>query len=181
MVENNDLIQVRNFTEQRICYLIPEKNVRRDFAPFESKDIEAGELRELFFKSGGRTILQDYLGVCNQELAEEFGVSEDLYTHEYSWTNDDIERVLLEGSEDELADALDFAPTGIVETLIVKAVELKIPDMNKRKLIQKMTDKDISKMISYAEVLEEPVVEKVTRTRRTAEKTESAPTGRRAG
>lgn len=181
MVNNNDIIKVRNFTEQRICYLIPEKNVRRDFSPFETKEIEAGELRELFFKSGGRTILQEYLGVDNQELAAEFNITEDLFTHEYSWTNKDIDRVLLEGSEDELADALDFAPLGIVETLITRAVDLKIPDMNKRKLIQKMTDKDISKMIEYAEALAEPVEEKVTRNRRVNKEETSVRTGRRVG
>ena len=113
MVNNEELIEVRNFTSQRIAYLIPERSVRRDFSAFETKEITAGELRELWFKSGGKTLLQHYLGVNNEELAHEFGISKDQYTHEYSWTKKDIDRVLQTGSEDELADALDYAPLGV--------------------------------------------------------------------
>lgn len=84
MKTNEETVKVRNLTDQEIHYIIPEKNVRRDFAPFESKEVEVSELRELYFKSGGRTILQEYLGVDDQELAAEFGISEDLFNHEYS-------------------------------------------------------------------------------------------------
>lgn len=154
MLENTDRVTVRNFTDQRVVYVIPEKNIRREFMGFESKQIEVGELRELWFKSGGAKLLQDYLAVENRELAKEFDITDDLFEHEYSWTQKDIDRVLLEGSEDELADALDYAPRGIVETLIDRAVALRIPNMNKRKLIKQMTSKDISKKIAYAEMLE---------------------------
>lgn len=154
MVNNNDIVKVRNFTNQRIAYLIPEKNIRRDFSGFEVKEITAQELRELWFKSGGKNLLQNYLGVDNKELAAEFGISDDDFNHEYSWTNETINNVLLHGSVDELADALDYAPLGIIETLVSRAVELRIPDMNKRKLIKEMTGKDVTKMISYTEFLE---------------------------
>lgn len=59
----------------------------------------------------------------------------------------------MEGSLDELADALDYAPRGIQDTLFSRAVELKIPDMNKRNYIHKQTGRDITKMITYAEYL----------------------------
>lgn len=99
-------------------------------------------------------MLQHYLGVNNKELAHEFGISNDQYTHEYSWTRKDIDRVLQTGSADELADALDYAPLGIMETLVGRAVDLRISDMNKRKLIKEMTGKDVSKMINYVEELD---------------------------
>ena len=170
MVENTDIIKVRNFTDQRIAYLIPELNCRRDFSGFESKEVTAEELRALWFKSGGKNILKNYLGVDNQELAEEFEISEDEFTHEYSWTNKDIDRVLMSGSIDELADALDYAPLGIIETLVSRAVELRMPDMNKRKLIKEMTNKDVTKMIGYSEFLEEDLLEEAPVRRRRAEK-----------
>lgn len=47
MVQDTDRVVVRNFTDQRVVYTIPEKNIRRDFSGFESKTLEAGELREL--------------------------------------------------------------------------------------------------------------------------------------
>ena len=84
MVKDTDIIAVRNFTDQRVVYTIPEKNIRRDFSGFETKQVQAGELRELWFKSGGAKLLQDYLGVNNKELAKEFGITNDLFTHEYS-------------------------------------------------------------------------------------------------
>lgn len=184
MVENTDMIKVRNFTDQRIVYLIPEMNCRRDFSGFETKEVPAEELRALWFKSGGKNILTNYLGVDNQELAEEFEITEDEFTHEYSWTNKDIDRVLTSGSIDELADALDYAPIGIIETLVSRAVALRIPDMNKRKLIKEMTNKDITKMITYTEFLEEDISEEapVQRRRRTEANTNETPVnaGRRA-
>lgn len=182
MVNNDELIKVRNFTGQRIAYLIPERSIRRDFAPFERKEITAGELRELWFKSGGKILLQNYLGVDNRELAREFGVSKDQFTHEYSWTKKDIDRVLQTGSEDELADALDYAPLGITETLVNRAVELRISDMNKRKLIKEMTGKDVTKMINYVEELDidnPRQQEKIQR--RVQHQKENARTGRRTG
>ena len=182
MVKDTDIIAVRNFTDQRGVYTIPEKNIRRDFSGFETKQVQAGELRELWFKSGGAKLLQDYLGVNNKELAKEFGITNDLFTHEYSWTNEDIDRVLTSGSEDELADALDYAPRGIVETIIDRAVALRIPNMNKRKLIKEMTDKDINKKIGYAELLatDNDKVENTPRRRRVSQ-SEEKPAGRRAG
>ena len=181
MVKNEELIEVRNLTAQRIAYLIPERSVRRDFSAFETKEITAGELRELWFKSGGKILLQNYLGVNNKELAREFGVTNDQFTHEYSWTKKDIDRVLLEGSGDELADALDYAPLGIVETLINRAVELRISDMNKRKLIKEMTDKDVSKMINYVEELELDTPEQQEKVQRRVQTQQKNRTGRRAG
>lgn len=181
MIENTELVGVHNFTDQRVVYTIPEKNVRRDFSSFERKEIEAGELRELFFKSGGAKLLQDYLGVENKELAEEFGVTNDQFTHEYSWTQEDIDAVLLKGSEDELADALDYAPNGIVDTIVNRAVSLRIPDMNKRKLIHTMTGKDVSKKIGYAEMLAADSEEEVAApTRRRTSRDAAVATGRRA-
>lgn len=181
MVNNDELVEVRNLTAQRIAYLIPERSVRRDFSAFETKEITAGELRELWFKSGGKILLQNYLGVNNKELAREFGVTNDQFTHEYSWTKKDIDRVLLEGSGDELADALDYAPLGIVETLINRAVELRISDMNKRKLIKEMTDKDVSKMINYVEELELDAPEQQEKVQRRVQTQQKNRTGRRVG
>ena len=183
MVNDTDMIAVRNFTSQWVVYTIPEKNIKRDFSAFETKNIEAGELRELWYKPGGEKLLQDYLGVDNRELAQEFNISDDLFEHEYSWTQEDIDRVLISGSEDELADALDYAPKGIIESIVDRAVALRIPDMNKRKLIKNMTDKDVSKKIGYAELLEAEEDNKNENTprRRRTEKTEDKPTGRRAG
>lgn len=154
MLQNDVVVRVRNLTDQTIAYVIPELKVRRVFRDFETKEITAHELRQLWYMPGGARLLQDFLAVENKELAEEFGVSEDSFLHEYSWTLEDIKRVLLKGSIDELADALDFAPLGIIDTLVSQAIALELADMNKDRLIQEKTGHNISKMIQYHEELE---------------------------
>ena len=46
-----------------------------------------------------------------------------------------------------LLDALDYAPDAIKESLVDIAVELEIPDVNRRKAIKDATGKDVTKMI----------------------------------
>lgn len=155
MVNNNELILVRNMTDQIIVYNIPEFHIKRRFAAFESKNIAAKELRDLYFLAGGARILQCYLCVTNEELAAEFGVSKDMFTHEYSWTKKDIDDTLMNGSIDLLADAFDFAPVGICETLVSEAIRLRIPDRNKHRLIESVTGRDIAQMIEFDEKLDQ--------------------------
>ena len=83
MIDDNTIVTVRNMTDQGITYIVPELNVRRRFSAFESKKVNAKELRQLWYLNGGARLLQDYLAVENQELAQEFGISEDVFTHEY--------------------------------------------------------------------------------------------------
>lgn len=153
MVQDNETIHVRNLTNQRVAYTLPETNTKRRFVGFESKPVTAREMRDLYYSQGGSNLLLGYLAVDNKELAEEFGIESDLFDHEYSWTEQDIERVLLEDDIDVLKDAFDFAPVGICETLAAKAVELEIADMNKRNYIQQVTKRDVTKMINYAHEL----------------------------
>lgn len=186
MINDNQIIVVRNMTDQNVIYIVPEMGVRRKFSPFESKKITAKELRQLWYLAGGARLLQNYLAVENQELAEEFGVSEDLFTHEYSWTKEDIDENLKNGSLELLEDAFDFAPTGICETLVTRAIQLKIPDRNKHLLIQRVTGRDISKMIEYKEKIDSLSEENLNqearpRTRRVGGKDKNSSTGRRVG
>ena len=84
MINDDLIVRVRNLTDQTIAFTIPELRVRRVFRGFEHKDLTAGELRQLWYLPGGSKLLQDYLAVENQELAAEFGISKDLFIHEYS-------------------------------------------------------------------------------------------------
>ena len=68
-----------------------------------------------------------------------------------------------------LEDALDFGPAGIREMLIDYAVKLKIPDTNRRKVISKMANVNIDRMIEFSEQ-EEENEEKVNTRRMTVQK-----------
>jgi len=148
-------VQVQNLTGQTVAYRINEDNLRRAFGPYETKQIAYTELKKLYYQPGGPNLIQNFLRIEDKNIALEFGVSEDSFEHEYSWTRDKIDQILTQGSLDELHDALDFAPEGIVDTIIDRALILRINDVNKRQLIQQCTGKNIDKMIETQMQLEE--------------------------
>ena len=148
-------VQVQNLSSGTVVYTIPENNIRRVFRAYEVKNISTEELRKVYYQPGGAVLLQNFLSVKDKKLALEFGVSQDSYEHEYSWTPKDVENLLINGSIDVLHDALDFAPEGIIDLIVDKAIELRIADINKRELIQRCTGKNISQMIATQKALEE--------------------------
>ena len=147
-------IQVKNLTGYPVVYNIPEDRLRRKFGPHETKNIAYSELQKLYYQPGGENLIRDFLQIQDKEVAKEFGISEDLFTHEYSWSQKDVDEVLLNGSLDQLHDALDFAPEGIVDSIIERALTLKISDVNKRNLIEECTGKNINRMIDITNQLE---------------------------
>lgn len=144
-VEDNTKVEVRNLVGHSTGYVIPELHIKRHFEPFETKRVEAGELRELHYRKGGRIMLHEYLSVQNDELRHEFDIPSDQV--EYDWTEQDIRELLLNGDEDSLRDAIDFGPAGIVEQIKRMAFDLKIPDVSKREIIRDMTGTDVNKQI----------------------------------
>ena len=148
-------IEVRNLSSDTVVYTIPENNIRRVFRKNETKKIDEEELRNVFYQPGGEVLLRDFLSVRDRNLALEFGVSQDSYDHEYSWTEKDIDNLLQNESIDMLHDALDFAPLGIVESIVARAVKLQVSDVNKRNLIQQVTGKNVDRMIAIQTQLDE--------------------------
>jgi len=149
MIKDSFVVDVYNMSNEIVTYKLDEEKIRRRFDPFEVKKISAGELRRLFYIPGGAELLQNYLCVRDDELAQEFGVPEDMV--EYNWTIEDIDRVLLKGSEDELADALEFGPIGIKNVIQDRAIALKIKNLDKRQLINDYLDVNITSMIDFLE------------------------------
>jgi len=163
-IKDEELIPVQNLTASVVSYIVPETNNVRHFNGQQlRKDITAGELRALYATKGGRVLIEDYLGIKNKELAAEFNISTDVFEHEYSWTQDDVDRVLQTGSVDALKDALEFGPEGIKQLLIDRAVQLRIPDNNKLAAIYEFTGRDVSNMIKLDTELENPEEEKSPR------------------
>ena len=150
MVEDNQQIEVVNMTDHKVGYNLTDENIHRTLQPNEHRKILAGELRKLNYQKGGHILLTDFLSVKNEELAKEFGINTDEQI-EYNWTPEDVDRVLNEGTYDELMDAMDFAPEGIKQRLAKRAVELKISDSNKRKIITEKSPYDIDAQIKNVE------------------------------
>lgn len=148
-VLDSTLINVRNLYDSSVSYTIPEDHRRVVFRPGETKKIAAGELRKLFFKPGGNTLLLDYLNIDNAALRQEFNIPGDV--PEYEWTMADVDRIMKQGSTDELKDALEFGPEAIKEALINYAINKRISDNNKRKAIEEITGINVDQAIRLRE------------------------------
>ena len=84
-IKDDQLIPVQNLTASVVSYIIPETNNVRHFSGQQLRsDITAGELRALYATKGGQVLIEDYLGIKNRELANEFNISTDVFEHEYS-------------------------------------------------------------------------------------------------
>lgn len=177
---DDKLIDVQNLTDYQVGYIVPEVGTKRGFMPQQCRQIAAGELRAVYAAPGGESLFTDYLAIKDKELASEFNISTDAFEHEYNWTQKEVDNVLLYGSLDKLKDALEYAPQGIVDLIIDRAIAVKLPDNNKLAAIKEFTGRDIASMIQLARSLETPAQEqkKSTGRRVTAEQSETS-TGRR--
>lgn len=163
MLNEKDMVKVTNRGNWTVGYVVPELNVTRRFTQGESKMISVDELRKLSWLPGGRAIIQNHLVLGNEELVRE--LLNDVEP-EYYYTAEDVKNLLLYGSEDELRDALDFAPKGVISLIQDIAVDLKLNDVRKRDIIQKATNFDVTNSIRVNEESETKVEE--TKTRRVA-------------
>lgn len=148
MIKDNDMVKVTNRANWTVAYKVPELGVHRRFAMGESKMLSAGELRKLAWLNGGRVLLEDHLVIDNEELVNELlhGVEP-----EYYYTTEDVVNLLTYGTEDQLRDALDFAPAGVVSLIKDMAVETKLNDMRKRDIIMAATGFDVTNAIRINE------------------------------
>ena len=166
MLTKETVVKITNRQNSYVGYRIPElNNLYRRFAPGETKEVTMDELRKLNYLPGGMVMLQNCFILDNQEaIAELVGATEP----EYFYTEKDVEMLLLNGSLDQLEDALDFAPVGVIQLIKDKAVELKLNDMSKRKAIQQKTGFNVTNAIYFKEAANEEEEVAETKTRRAA-------------
>lgn len=138
-----------------------------------------------FGSHGILNIFKNYVSVDDKEIQEKLGidVTEDV---EYNWTVNDVDKVLMDVTKiDNLEDALNFAPDGIKDLIVERAVALRIPNMTARELIKKATGSDISTMISNLEAEEasnetKATEEETPKTRKAGRKAATSTSGRKA-
>ena len=134
MLNKNTKIKATNRSNSSIGYTLPDmNNLRRKFYPGETKEVSYEELQKLSYTPGGMRLLRQYLILDNEEAIAALIGGVEL---EYNYTDADIEKLLLNGSLDELLDCLDFAPSGVIDLVKDLAVKLEINDLSKRQAIQ---------------------------------------------
>ena len=159
MLNNEDKIRVEN----RDNSIVPETKVRRRFQAYETKEIPMGELRQMIQQPGCKNVIINHLIIHSQEAVAELLPDVE---PEYFYNTKDVEFLLTRGSYDQLLDALDFAPEGVITLIKDQAVNTELNDMRKREAILDKTGFNVTQAIEIK--------------RATQVKTEEAPKARRS-
>lgn len=132
MLNNTDKIRVENRANAIVCYRVPESKIIRRFVAGEVKEIEMGELRQAVQIPGTRRLIESNLIIHNKEAVNELLPNAE---PEYFYDKKDVDFLLERGTLDQLMDALDFAPDGVIELIKERAVQTELNDMRKREAI----------------------------------------------
>ena len=134
-MDKNTLIKVLNRDNGAVVYSLPELNgLVRVYQSGETKEVPFKELQQLSYIPGGKELLEESLVILDNEKAIKQLLGQ--VELEYSYTEEDIKRLLISGSLDEFLDCLDFAPEGVKDLIKTLAVTLPLNDVKKREAIQ---------------------------------------------
>ena len=121
------MLKVQNRSNGFVVYSLPERHLRREFNPRETKNIEKQELIELTSILGGREIIYNYLLIEDANAMREIlNVKEE---PEYWLTEDQIPQWMERCSLNEFKDGLDFAPEGVKDLIKQYAVSMPLNDV----------------------------------------------------
>lgn len=166
MLNNTDKIRVENRTNAIVAYRVPESKVIRRFVAGETKEIEMGELRQAIQLPGTKRLIESNLIIHSKEAVNELLPNAE---PEYFYDKNDVDFLLEKGTLDQLKDALDFAPDGVIDLIKERSVITELNDMRKREAILDATSFNVTGAIDIKrQVAEDTAVSAETKTRRTA-------------
>ena len=171
-MEDSRKVKVVNRVFGEVGYSVPDmNNLRRNFQGKEEKILTFEELRKLSYIPGGNRLLRDYLIVEDKEVLDALDIHPE---PEYFYKEEDVKRLLTEGSMDEFLDCLDFAPSSVIGLIKQLAVEMKLNDLQKRQAILEKTDFNVTSAIALREDAKDLDVRKnVNTVRRVGNNTEA--------
>jgi hypothetical protein len=154
MLDDKTIVKVTNRDNGHVGYIIPDlNNLRRDFAPGETKNVTFEEMKKLSYQPGGKKLINDFLLIEDEgAVAEILGNVEP----EYYYTAEEVKELLLNGSLDALKDCIDYSPEGVKDLIKKYAVELEINDIKKREAIKSMMGFDVTSAIMVNQETAEP-------------------------
>lgn len=151
-------VKVTNRSQGYTGYQIPDSNVTRIFTPGESKNLPLEELQQLQWVAGGEYVLRNALIINDRDALSALNMED--VEPEYFYTEEDIRKLLDSGSLDQLEDALNFAPAGVIELIQKIAVETEVPDIRKRNMISEKTGFNINNAINVNHVMSDETEKK---------------------
>lgn len=153
MITKDTIFNVKNRSAGVAIYRIPEDNIRREFAPGETKRIAFGELEKLTYQPGGTELLTNFLQILDQEPTTALNIHRE---PEYDLSEEQIKDLILNGSVDEFLDALDFAPIGVIDLIKSYSVSLPVADLAKRQALKAKLGFDVDSAIKHDLESKEP-------------------------
>ena len=172
-MNKSTMIKVLNRDNGAVIYSIPEMNgLRRVFQAGEVKEVSFEELEKLSYIPGGMELLKDSLVIQNNDEAINLILGH--VEPEYKYTENDIVKLMKEGSLDEFLDCLDFAPEGVVDLIKTLAVRLPLNDVSKREAIFNKTGFNVDNAIRIQNEVADPD-EKAPTTERRVKKEQAKP------
>lgn len=147
------LVKVTNRDNGFVGYQIPDMNIYRNFAPKETKQVPLAELQALQYVPGGEFTLKNLLVIDNRDALSALNMED--VEPEYFYSEEDVRKLLHQGSLDQLEDALNFAPEGVVNLIKDIAVKEEVADVRKRDMIFKMTGFNVNNAINVNHILED--------------------------
>ncbi len=174
-MEKTTLIRVLNRDNGSVVYSIPEMNgLRRVFQSGETKEVTFEELEKLSYIPGGMALLEDSLVILNNAQAVRLILGD--VEPEYSYSREDIIKLMKTGSLDEFLDCLDFAPEGVKDLIKNLSVELPLNDVAKREAIFNKLGFNVDNAIRIKRESSEPTEEKPVVKRRVQKNQENKST-----
>lgn len=133
--------------------------------PGDTISITKEEIKQLGYTKGGLILLEKYLYIQDPEtVLETIGEQE----QEYFLDAKSVEELLLKGTEDDLLEALDYAPSGVIDLIKDIAVNVRLDSSQKRALIQEKTGFNVDQAIRNS--IQTEVPEKPTKAARAPRK-----------
>jgi hypothetical protein len=142
-----------------VSYSIPTLRVSRTWLQAgDSIDIPIDELLELRVTAGGAKLMDKYLMIADP-TAYAIVYNEEEMIPEYQYGIEEVKYLLYEGTVEQLMDAIDYAPQGVLDLIKQLAVK-KMPDKtDKIEVINKKFNINLLTIVQNA-TLEEDAEEK---------------------
>lgn len=148
------LVDVTNRSGGWAGYVIPDSGVTRTFTPAETKRISIDELWQLQQSiPGGDYLIRNCFIIKDSETLDVLSMTD--LEPEYFYTEKEVKKLLLEGTLEQLEDALNFGPSGVKDIIKNVAVQIELPDIRKRDLIFEKTGTNINNAINVNKIMNE--------------------------
>jgi hypothetical protein len=168
-IKDDELISVRNRNNGETWYQL-DNGIVRTFQRDEIKKVPFKELVELSYSQGGQALLEESLVIENEDALASLNMKVE---PEYFYEESDIRMLLFNGTYDEFADFLDFAPDGAIEIAKDIAVKEEIPDIRKRDMLSEKTGLNINNAIMVNHIMDDEEKKEETKKERRVKSAET--------